>query len=99
MVPISTRLFLHPLHSLTTRREWFTLCFVPLIPFSFKPWHEVSCHVCQFHQDIKYRPDVQQQLNGGPAAAAIPMTNQGHQAGQGQPPQPYVQNQGPPAYK
>ncbi|KAH7086362.1 hypothetical protein FB567DRAFT_527775 [Paraphoma chrysanthemicola] len=47
------------------RWEWFTFCFVPIIPFSLKPHKEVGCHICHFGQDIKYRPDVQQQLQGG----------------------------------
>jgi hypothetical protein len=46
-------------------REWFTFCFVPIIPFSLKPYSEVGCHICNFWQDIKYRPDVQQQIQGG----------------------------------
>ncbi|KAI5358233.1 hypothetical protein Slin15195_G065600 [Septoria linicola] len=57
------------------RWEWFTFCFVPIIPFSLKPWHAVGCHICNFKQDIKYRPDVQQQMQtidqGG-----VPMNNQ-----------------------
>ncbi|KAF2139994.1 uncharacterized protein K452DRAFT_327903 [Aplosporella prunicola CBS 121167] len=56
------------------RWQWFTLCFVPIIPFSFKPWHEVGCHICNFYQDIKYRPDVQAQANGG---QGMPMQNYG----------------------
>jgi hypothetical protein len=47
------------------RWEWFTFCFVPLIPFSLKPYKEVGCHICHFGQDVKYRPDVQQQIQGG----------------------------------
>ena len=47
------------------RWEWFTFCFVPLIPFSLKPYHEVGCHICNFWQDVKYRPDVQGQMQGG----------------------------------
>ncbi|KAF2758792.1 hypothetical protein EJ05DRAFT_364148 [Pseudovirgaria hyperparasitica] len=66
------------------RWQWFTLCFVPIIPFSFKPYHEVGCHICRFFQDIKYRPDVEANhgqipMNGygaqhpaGAAAAAAP---------------------------
>ncbi|KAF3002363.1 Dynein light chain, partial [Curvularia kusanoi] len=49
------------------RWEWFTFCFVPIIPFSLKPYHEVGCHICNFWQDVKYRPDVQQQMNNGAA--------------------------------
>ncbi|KAL9532512.1 hypothetical protein SMMN14_03354 [Sphaerulina musiva] len=63
------------------RWEWFTFCFVPIIPFSLKPWHAVNCHICQFKQDIKYRPDVQQQMQqidqGG-----VPMNNQQPQGAQ-----------------
>ncbi|KAK4504038.1 hypothetical protein PRZ48_004953 [Zasmidium cellare] len=78
------------------RWEWFTFCFVPIIPFSLKPWHEVNCHICHFHQDIKYRPDVQQQMNGGGGGQQIPMQNgppQGWNSGN-----PYAQP-GQPQYK
>ncbi|KAK4626968.1 hypothetical protein CLAFUW4_05128 [Fulvia fulva] len=87
----------------TKRWEWFTFCFVPIIPFSLKPWHEVNCHICRFHQDIKHRPDVQQQMNSGAGAGGgqqIPLQNQSGQA----PPQgwnsgnPY-QQQSQPQYK
>ncbi|PVH98386.1 hypothetical protein DM02DRAFT_615878 [Periconia macrospinosa] len=47
------------------RWEWFTFCFIPIIPFSLKPYREVGCHICNFWQDIKYRPDVQAMINGG----------------------------------
>jgi hypothetical protein len=82
----------------TNDREWFTFCFVPIIPFSFKPWHAVHCHICQFNQDIKYRPDVQQQMDGG--GPSIPMHNQSGppQGWQGQQQQPYGQG-GQPVYK
>ncbi|EME45952.1 hypothetical protein DOTSEDRAFT_147773 [Dothistroma septosporum NZE10] len=60
---------------ITKRWEWFTFCFVPIIPFSLKPYHDVSCHICRFHQDIKHRPDVQQQMNGG-GGQQIPLQNQ-----------------------
>ncbi|KAF2661885.1 hypothetical protein K491DRAFT_618195 [Lophiostoma macrostomum CBS 122681] len=71
------------------RWEWFTFCFVPLIPFSLKPYKEVGCHICNFYQDIKYRPDVQQQmgLGGGPPAQQGPgyaMGPPGQGQGQGQ---------------
>ncbi|KAK4543942.1 hypothetical protein LTR36_004716 [Oleoguttula mirabilis] len=81
-------------------QEWFTICFVPLIPFSLKPWHQISCHICRFNQDIKYRPDVQQQMDGG-AAQSIPMQNQGPPQGwNGQaPPQQQQENGGQPVYK
>ncbi|KAI8933889.1 hypothetical protein NX059_009586 [Plenodomus lindquistii] len=46
------------------RWEWFTFCFIPVIPFSLKPYKEVGCGICNFYQDIKYRPDVQAQMQG-----------------------------------
>ncbi|TID26801.1 hypothetical protein E6O75_ATG01294 [Venturia nashicola] len=47
------------------RWEWFTFCFIPIVPFSVKPWKEVGCHICNFWQDIKYRPDVTNQHGPG----------------------------------
>jgi hypothetical protein len=61
------------------RWEWFTFCFIPVIPFSFKPYKELGCHICNFWQDIKYRPDVQAQLGG--AGGAPPQHQQGYQMG------------------
>ncbi|KXT12394.1 hypothetical protein AC579_1714 [Pseudocercospora musae] len=57
--------------------EFFTFCFVPIIPFSLKPWHCVNCHICHFQQDLKYRPDVQQQMDNPSQAGQqqIPMQN------------------------
>ncbi|KAF2868666.1 hypothetical protein BDV95DRAFT_499767 [Massariosphaeria phaeospora] len=72
------------------RWEWFTFCFVPVIPFSLKPYKEVGCPVCNFHQDIKYRPDVQQQLGGNGQAHDAMMMGGG--AGGAPPPGNY----GPP---
>ena len=78
------------LHS--SHREWFTFCFVPLIPFSLKPWNAVHCNVCNFQQDIKYRPDVEQQMQsggvgavggGGGGGQGIPMQNQPQIGNQG----------------
>ncbi|RAR02132.1 hypothetical protein DDE82_006008 [Stemphylium lycopersici] len=76
------------------RWEWFTFCFIPVIPFSLKPYKEVGCHICNFWQDIKYRPDVQQQIGqgGGAAAAhgqqggAVMMGGNGGPGGHGPPP-------------
>lgn len=58
---------------MSSYREWFTFCFVPIIPFSLKPYKEVGCHICNFWQDIKYRPDVQQQMQGGGGQPAVMM--------------------------
>ncbi|KAH0039561.1 hypothetical protein KCU78_g1293, partial [Aureobasidium melanogenum] len=74
------------------RWEWFTFCFVPVIPFSFKPYHEVGCHICHFYQDVMHRPDVQQMMNN---PQAIPMQPQ---QPYGAPPQQYKPPQGPPQY-
>ncbi|KAF2128121.1 hypothetical protein P153DRAFT_424049 [Dothidotthia symphoricarpi CBS 119687] len=54
----------------TKRWEWFTFCFIPILPFSLKPHQEVGCHICNFWQDVKYRPDVQQQMTGHAAGHA-----------------------------
>lgn len=62
-------------------REWFTFCFVPIIPFSLKPWHEVGCHICNFFQDLKYRPDVASQ--GGPGGGGGATTMHGGGPGPG----------------
>lgn len=35
------------------RWNWFTFCFIPIIPFSLKPYHDVGCHICNFYQGIK----------------------------------------------
>ncbi|KAF2751183.1 hypothetical protein M011DRAFT_523229 [Sporormia fimetaria CBS 119925] len=76
------------------RWEWFTFCFIPVIPFSLKPWKEVGCGICNFFQDIKYRPDVLNSLGHGQNAQGYAMgpppqghggmPPQGHHPGQGQ---------------
>ncbi|GAB7354968.1 hypothetical protein MBLNU459_g5582t1 [Dothideomycetes sp. NU459] len=73
------------------RWQWFTFCFVPIIPFSLKPYHDVGCHICNFYQDIKFRPDVQQQMDN--PQQQIPMQPYGNQPGvpnQSKPPAQYV---------
>lgn len=77
------------------RWEWFTFCFVPIIPFSLKPHKEVGCHICHFGQDIKYRPDVQQQISGGGEAHMM----HGGQPPAGGPPGYGPPPQGVPQYK
>ncbi|KAI4674063.1 uncharacterized protein J4E88_008530 [Alternaria novae-zelandiae] len=75
------------------RWEWFTFCFIPVIPFSFKPYKEVGCHVCHFWQDIAYRREPElQQFGGGTKVqgGAMPMNAYG---GHGGPP-----GGGPPGY-
>jgi hypothetical protein len=100
MVRLKTMNNVSAIETLTTyTREWFTFCFVPIIPFSFKPWHEVSCHICKTHQDIKYRPDVQQMMDSG--GQSIPMYNQSGppQGWQQPPPQQQYGQGGQPVYK
>ncbi|KAF2737182.1 hypothetical protein EJ04DRAFT_510532 [Polyplosphaeria fusca] len=63
------------------RWEWFTFCFIPVIPFSLKPYKEVCCHICNFCQDIKYRPDVQQQMGMGGSQGGMMMGPPGHNGG------------------
>ncbi|KAK5110963.1 hypothetical protein LTR62_005501 [Meristemomyces frigidus] len=77
--------------------EWFTFCFVPIIPFSLKPYPAVHCPICNFEQDLKYRPDVQQQVNGG--GQAIPMQPGGQQGWNTRPPPPLPPGQGAQVYK
>ncbi|RMZ67531.1 rhodopsin family [Pyrenophora seminiperda CCB06] len=66
------------------RWEWFTFCFIPVIPFSIKPYKEVGCHICNFWQDIKYRPDVMAQIGqGGGGGGAVMMAGGGTGGGGG----------------
>lgn len=85
-------------HPLPTRANTHTsqFCFIPIIPFSLKPDHDVGCHICNFYQDVKFRPDVQSQIDGGQGAGGgIPMQPQNQGWGQGPPPQQYQQGQQP----
>ncbi|PTB65953.1 hypothetical protein BBK36DRAFT_1120667 [Trichoderma citrinoviride] len=77
-------------------RPFFTFCFVPIIPFTISGFVEVVCHICNFKQPLKNRPDVVSMANGGaPAAAAAgpypPPANPGwgQRQDQGQPPARY----------
>ncbi|KAM0694568.1 hypothetical protein Q7P36_004924 [Cladosporium allicinum] len=73
------------------RWEWFTFCFIPIIPFSFKPDKDVGCHICKFYQDIKHRPDIQNMMEGG-GGQPIPMQG-GPQGWNSAPPAPHQQQQ------
>ncbi|KAI9805833.1 MAG: hypothetical protein M1825_000447 [Sarcosagium campestre] len=72
------------------RWPWFTFCFVPVLPLSLKPYHEVSCPVCRFLQDMKHRPDIQSQGPGAEHHLGPPPPGQqqwsGPPPGQHQPP-------------
>ncbi|THY29532.1 hypothetical protein D6D00_03477 [Aureobasidium pullulans] len=80
------------------RWEWFTFCFVPLIPFSLKPHHEVGCHICHFYQDVMHRPDVQQMMNDPNSANNPQSSQQIPMQPYGAPPQQYKAPQEPPQY-
>ncbi|KAF1353765.1 hypothetical protein BDV97DRAFT_291874 [Delphinella strobiligena] len=77
------------------RWQWFTLCFVPVIPFSLKPYHDVGCHICNYFVDVKHRPDVQAMMAGQGGGQPpqqqqqqqIPLQPYGNQGGQGKPAQ------------
>ncbi|RMZ78374.1 hypothetical protein DV738_g3948, partial [Chaetothyriales sp. CBS 135597] len=75
--------------------EWFTICWIPVIPLGGKH-QEIACSICRFRQDLRDRPDVQSQINGG-GGGAFPV------AGQGGPPQGWgggpQQNLAQPAYQ
>ncbi|KAF2153136.1 hypothetical protein K461DRAFT_293421 [Myriangium duriaei CBS 260.36] len=77
------------------RHQWFTFCWIPIIPFSFKPWHEIGCHICNFYQDIRYRPDVEQMRGqSGPPGQVQQGPQQGWQQSQQDPRFQQYQQQG-----
>ncbi|KAJ4862391.1 hypothetical protein T069G_03345 [Trichoderma breve] len=54
-------------------RPFFTFCFVPIIPFTISGFVEVVCHICNFKQPLKNRPDAVSMQNGGnPGAGPYP---------------------------
>ncbi|UQC88425.1 uncharacterized protein CLUP02_13949 [Colletotrichum lupini] len=44
---------------------WFTFCWIPVIPLSFKGYTDVVCHICNFAQPLENRPDVTAMKGGG----------------------------------
>ncbi|KAL6701358.1 hypothetical protein J3F84DRAFT_5219 [Trichoderma pleuroticola] len=74
-------------------RPFFTFCFVPIIPFTISGFVEVVCHICNFKQPLKNRPDVVSMAGGGnPGAGPYPPPANpgwGQQQYQGQPPARY----------
>jgi len=52
---------------------WFTFCFIPVLPLSFKGYQDVICNVCNFAQPLENRPDVQNMRGGG---GQVPLQNQ-----------------------
>ncbi|KAI1119075.1 hypothetical protein F5Y14DRAFT_120712 [Nemania sp. NC0429] len=74
---------------------WFTFCFIPVLPLSFKGYHDVVCHICNFAQPLENRPDVMNMKGGG---NNIPLQHQGPPQGWGGGPA-RPQNQQPMQYK
>ncbi|PHH72499.1 hypothetical protein CDD80_4490 [Ophiocordyceps camponoti-rufipedis] len=37
---------------------WFTICFIPVLPFTIKGYTDVTCNICNFSQPLETRPDV-----------------------------------------
>ncbi|KAJ4163764.1 hypothetical protein LMH87_005472 [Akanthomyces muscarius] len=93
-------------------RPFFTVCYIPLVPFTIKGYQDVVCGICNFHEPLEKRPDVMAMANGGQGAAGQhgqaqqqqhgqkpPGQNQQANNPQGQNPQgQYQQGQGPPQY-
>lgn len=65
----------------------------PIIPFTISGFVEVVCHICNFHQPLKNRPDVVSMAAGGNAGPGPfpPPANPGwsQQQPQGQAPARY----------
>ncbi|OAA73550.1 hypothetical protein ISF_00451 [Cordyceps fumosorosea ARSEF 2679] len=46
-------------------RPFFTICYIPVIPFTISGYQDVVCGICNFHQPLEKRPDVMAMANGG----------------------------------
>ncbi|GIZ42808.1 hypothetical protein CKM354_000606200 [Cercospora kikuchii] len=46
----------------TKRWEWFTFCFVPIIPCSMGAQKELRCHVCKYRDAITNSDDAVRQM-------------------------------------
>ncbi|KAJ3486581.1 hypothetical protein NLG97_g6581 [Lecanicillium saksenae] len=68
-------------------RPFFTICYIPVIPFTISGYQDVVCGICNFHQPLEKRPDVMAMANGGQGAPGKhgqqPQQGQ-HQQGQNQ---------------
>ncbi|KAK4100682.1 hypothetical protein N658DRAFT_507685 [Parathielavia hyrcaniae] len=72
--------------SVIKENPWFTFCFIPVIPLSIKGHEDIVCRICNFHQPLSHRTDVQalrgqQHQHGGGGGHAMAM-------GPGGPPKP-----------
>lgn len=62
-------------------REWFTFCFVPIIPFSLKPYRLIKCHICPFETNVENSDDAvrqMQQIDQGGVPMQPPQQQQPH---------------------
>ncbi|KFY02033.1 hypothetical protein O988_02392 [Pseudogymnoascus sp. VKM F-3808] len=66
------------------RWNWFTLCFVPILPLSMHAYQDVVCRICGFAQPLENRQDVKGQHPG----AGNEMQPQGHPGPEGYKQQP-----------
>ncbi|KAF2207263.1 hypothetical protein CERZMDRAFT_51461 [Cercospora zeae-maydis SCOH1-5] len=46
----------------TKKWNWFTFCFVPIIPLSWGAEKILKCHVCRFEDDIRNSDEAQRQM-------------------------------------
>ncbi|KAM3510034.1 hypothetical protein MY10362_000278 [Beauveria mimosiformis] len=78
-------------------RPFFTICYIPVIPFTIKGYQDVVCGICNFHQPLEKRPDVMAMANGGqgPPQQQHGQKPQGNYQ-QGPPQQQGQYQQGPP---
>ncbi|KAK4456405.1 hypothetical protein QBC42DRAFT_215002 [Cladorrhinum samala] len=82
--------------SVIKSHPWFTFCFIPVIPLSMKGYEDIQCRICNYHQPLAQRPDVQQMRGGGGGGGGgIPMHPPGNHGWNGGPPGPH----GPMQYK
>ncbi|CAK1356865.1 hypothetical protein CB0940_11951 [Cercospora beticola] len=64
-----------------TKWEWFTFCFVPIIPFSLKPYRLIKCHICPFETNVENSDDAvrqMQQIDQGGVPMQPPQQQQPH---------------------
>ncbi|KAK4218166.1 hypothetical protein V8F33_003916 [Rhypophila sp. PSN 637] len=56
---------------------WFTFCFIPVVPLSFRGYQDVTCEICNFAQPLEHRPDVQAMKRGAHGGPGIPLQHHG----------------------
>lgn len=58
-------------------RPFFTICYIPVIPFTISGYQDVVCGICNFHQPLDKRPDVMAMANDGGGGGG-PQSQQQH---------------------